>query len=1122
MTQPRPLATRFARVPRLLALPVIASLGLLWMALPANARDIDEPQLFHQWPVAGDLPAVQGDRGVARAPGDTLFYGYYNGTTGLANEGYPRGGTNHTWTFDHGAPDAFEGWYATDLTANLSASFRQITTASWAGHSNAVDAPILSGAGSAWVGNFEDEADDLCWVAGLGYGNSWCQRLLSPPISYEGGGATLSLDYFNDTENGFDYTRVILLRPNGDEIPLNGDGFTHQEGLATDHPASPPSGTTYVTSISDVAVGGFGSYQLIFSMESDGGWSDEDGQYTTEYGPFGADNVQLSGGSTAFFDFEAGLDGWIDTVCAGVGTFFGLRDVSLYTIQDPCDCELDGNVLEFHQDDFDHFPYGQHMQARSNPVDLTTAQSTFGAVTIGAIWDQYSELPVANGVFYRPGWSYYPYVCPETGNTGWSPRVGQGSFNFVGVDPLCAPITNSATDNGVPSGADQVRFIYEIYASCDAFGIPPSDCSNVTNFTPVIDNINVFATLNLDAPTLSIENGRQFQDGFSQTFTLSLFGAGRADCSRNENFGNNPPFVLEDVPQVNGPAGTIRPWSSKLHFRILREGPGAPNAAFADWQAWKTATGVGIGPAGSFAFGVMDTLEVAGSPVSTLSSFLGYYREDDPNNPSPGTELTDANEIIVDNIPPGTQVQYFFSAEFDDGVDAFLLPDTTGGHFAEFEILPSWRNTSGSADFCVDKFPAVLYLLVQAANPRLSPVERAVLVQAAMALLYGSPILAEAAGDANVMVTGTDLRAWDRYDYLDATSNWKAPFARGTLGSNNGVSLPQLLGYRSIMTDSGPLDFFGWPEDWTLMNDWLTAIACEGNNNPQGLHMNGDNMATNLANDGPALLSGRLGAGLVASAYNEDTSGGPPDENFCVFIDPSATPEYSTSNSVNGSYDYAAWGNWCPNSFTFDVLETQGSGVGNRVYTNIGNLDETSYEQVVTEHVGVSTDNYRTVIDGVSWIHTGTRDPMTDCKSDSAAIVTATFNEMLAAQEWVFDGVLPGLQLDPCIGGSVDDDPVEPPSGLTSRLVDNRPNPFNPRTVVRFTLAVAGKVQLRVYDTAGRLVRTLVDEEMTAGAHRATWDGTNDHGRKVPAGVYWSQLAAPDGYTSSKRMILIR
>ncbi|MFO7610297.1 MAG: T9SS type A sorting domain-containing protein [Candidatus Krumholzibacteriia bacterium] len=74
-------------------------------------------------------------------------------------------------------------------------------------------------------------------------------------------------------------------------------------------------------------------------------------------------------------------------------------------------------------------------------------------------------------------------------------------------------------------------------------------------------------------------------------------------------------------------------------------------------------------------------------------------------------------------------------------------------------------------------------------------------------------------------------------------------------------------------------------------------------------------------------------------------------------------------------------------------------------------------------------------------------------------------------------------------------------------LLPAAPNPFNPRTQVRFTLAEPGPVTLRVYDVAGRRVRTLLDRRvLAAGSHAAPWLGNDDAGRAVASGVYMIRL----------------
>ena len=101
-------------------------------------------------------------------------------------------------------------------------------------------------------------------------------------------------------------------------------------------------------------------------------------------------------------------------------------------------------------------------------------------------------------------------------------------------------------------------------------------------------------------------------------------------------------------------------------------------------------------------------------------------------------------------------------------------------------------------------------------------------------------------------------------------------------------------------------------------------------------------------------------------------------------------------------------------------------------------------------------------------------------------------------------------------------------SGLTdsevpaaSALAQNYPNPFNPATTIAFSLKAAGPVSLRIYDPAGRLIRTLVDGSRTAGNHEVSWNGLDDAGRQVTSGVYFYSLAAGD-FVKTRKMILLR
>ena len=85
----------------------------------------------------------------------------------------------------------------------------------------------------------------------------------------------------------------------------------------------------------------------------------------------------------------------------------------------------------------------------------------------------------------------------------------------------------------------------------------------------------------------------------------------------------------------------------------------------------------------------------------------------------------------------------------------------------------------------------------------------------------------------------------------------------------------------------------------------------------------------------------------------------------------------------------------------------------------------------------------------------------------------------------------------------------------------NMPNPFNPSTVIGYQLPEAGLVRLAVYNLLGQEVRVLVNESKDAGSFTATWDGTDELGRRVASGIYLYRIQAGD-FSASRRMLLLK
>jgi hypothetical protein len=93
---------------------------------------------------------------------------------------------------------------------------------------------------------------------------------------------------------------------------------------------------------------------------------------------------------------------------------------------------------------------------------------------------------------------------------------------------------------------------------------------------------------------------------------------------------------------------------------------------------------------------------------------------------------------------------------------------------------------------------------------------------------------------------------------------------------------------------------------------------------------------------------------------------------------------------------------------------------------------------------------------------------------------------------------------------------------VTRRMLRNSPNPFRALTTLAFELPRAERVTLRVYDIGGRRVRTLAEARALApGAHRFEWDGRDDAGAPLQAGLYFARLEAGEA-RETRRMARMR
>jgi hypothetical protein len=1079
---------------------------LVWLCAPgpAEARDAERALL-------DPTPRQFVDQALAHArsspflrqQGDTVWFGGHDGA-GYAVEG-------GIWDFEgDGGEGDFQGWISLDQTVNTAGTFGRVTAEEF---SEDPCVPIFPGTvGQIWCGIHEEEAYQLDYVTGMGYGNRFCHYARS--AKFAPGDVSVSFDYFCDSELDYDYTYLYVICfddqgtawPDG-ELPF---GFFHGIQGSYQAPETYSGGLpgSHIPAWAD-------SIAFEIRFVSDFGWSDEDGLYDSACGAFAADNIELIVGDQAHLaDFEEGNDGYSFGCCPGAGTFMGLVHEATYSqwLEDAGillhDCKLSGWALEFNDEDNSPYTIPGHPELQreaglSAIVDRTAIDPQLYNTTV-VTWDAYYNLPHSSGVFYRPGFTYYPFTTEANPQPRWSPLIGQNTFYFA-PDPTCrrdmSTLNNLNSEMPLPEEYEQVRFMFEVYSSCEVFGIPPEACTSPgdTKGAPLIDNVKLGLTYRPDAPVVGLETGHQWHDGFGQRYPTYLDPAdvGNADIAVDWSQTNVVPDLendwLGDSAMIIGPTPypEERRWWVDLCFRIARKGP--LQDAIPEYLAWKAR--LAGDPETDFVCVLMDSLETA-QGVSN-NKFVTYFHEEDPGFDPAYPDRSPEQEILPDSLwVPGTRIEYYYRSYWYNGGAApdeyYLHP----AHPAEFEILPGMQSVSGEPYEI--QWPTVLY--IDAFNRG--------------SQYYMTPML-EAIGLSH-----------DRYDYLHASSGWHAPLRRSFGGTtfnpggwgNNGMSDGQALGYRLIILDTGG---FGpgtmERKDWALFTEWIQATQCGLTDVRRGLLFVGDEIAQIMAQHEPAglaLLRDVFGADAIDRSIREYG----PVEDDCIYLLPSDPYAYE------GLLPWTLYGNGPQNLFNFNVLGLSGvaGAIGNLNYSD--GVNEWQFAEVVRDQVGVGPANWRSAITGFGLYHMSYDGCAGElCRADSACIVEAGADFLQATLDWMTAGAAP---FDPWYfdcGLSNAHERTTHLSGPVTHLYPSRPNPFHGSATIRFNLARCDHVQLTVYDVNGRRVRDLLDAPLAGPEeHRLTWDGTDDAGHPVQAGVYWMQLSTASGHESVRRMLTIR
>ena len=84
-----------------------------------------------------------------------------------------------------------------------------------------------------------------------------------------------------------------------------------------------------------------------------------------------------------------------------------------------------------------------------------------------------------------------------------------------------------------------------------------------------------------------------------------------------------------------------------------------------------------------------------------------------------------------------------------------------------------------------------------------------------------------------------------------------------------------------------------------------------------------------------------------------------------------------------------------------------------------------------------------------------------------------------------------------------------------------RPNPFNPSCEIPFALPEDGRVTISIYDLSGHKIAQVADADYVAGEHSIRWNGVDDSGREMPAGIYFCRMNV-GSFVATRRMLLVK
>ncbi len=954
----------------------------------------------------------------------------------------------------------WQGWTRVDETAQRGDFWHVDDFTGLAGYA------ALQGAKSMWCGARPNPADPyFCsWANAPGYGNGWDQSLATAATPFVGA-ITLSYRIAYDVEPDYDYVRVEYSAAGGWETAAEYTG----------------ENDTIVSLFLPLTAA---QTKLRFHFTSDGAWSDEDGLYDT-HGACVLDSISLSdtGAFTDFEDFESAPIGanewgiWRGQGAASFGMYSGLT--SNLNDKDPCGENFSSLIVFYIGSPVPSTSYPglydtpfckgaggreapcQNELVISPPIDTRRYSTGRDGVQDGVIPP--GELPSLAGFVLK--YAHYEDIGAWTNLvfSQWHVRNIENGCPGPWLDRNYLPWGNwdwiySMEVVSDLITSDTVQVSLGVVDMCDVWYLVNGNCAQHTP-APWFDNVRLYR-YDSSGPQWSARDLDLFQDNFpSQEFVLESYV--RADAANDINTNDDP---------------VIRPGDSIVVDCSSPLGGGiAPDPTYGGPAVYIHVKCAYIGPAPdkpdlygpSLAGSVL-----TGRTGSQYTINFNYISDDgvwtkiqcDTARTAGGIQrnryMVDLNDELFTR---GYEIEYYFTARDVAGEERALAK------WARFEwtCLP----TKSSNVLFVDE-------------------SRYSLLQTAGARQYW-----DRAWDALL-----DPDPPDRYDVNSPSSGVSnGPGSRAKnhqLTESYEVIVWDCGNFQSVTITDGTVNS-DKSNDCRMLIDWMNLSEHD-----VGLWICGDDVAYDL--DGLAsipaltLLHTWCGVDFVATSYFDETGG----ITGGGIVYPLVTGDADAGIFVHGGVPdslYADGGCWWLNQF--DVLGKTGTGKYALRYPAYNATNY--YAGISNEQLNAGGYFARTMWFGLSMRFV--RD---------AAMGDIPIRVHLAHD--VFTWMAVGCNQPGCDEKLT---PAETPR--TYRLSQNYPNPFNPTTTIRFDMKERGLVTVKIYDVAGRLVRTLANEVRDAGAYSAVWDGRNERGAAVASGIYFYRMET-EGFSATKKLVMLR